>query len=112
MSPSLEQFSCGLDTYGLLQLVRNKKKLFQPVFCQSECLKWELETFEDMLEPNYSESGSSKKSLEIHSMKVFNDAIEKIYDEGILYALYPIKSICLLVRAAFPSVMTRNLFSI
>jgi len=78
---SLEQFVSGLETYGLLNVIRSNKSLFAPIFCQSDLLKWKFDVFGDLLDPQYGETGSSKKSSEINTMKAFNDAMESIFYE-------------------------------
>ena len=82
VTPCLEQLVEGLKTYGLLSIIRKEKELFQSIFCKNDLFEWNFDEFDDLFENEYSNDGSSKKRLEIDTVKAFTDAMEAIFYEG------------------------------
>ena len=65
----LQQLVSGLETYGILDLMKQNKEEFKTIFVKNDLLTWSVDVFHDLIEPEYSSSGSSKKTLEINIMK-------------------------------------------
>ena len=78
----LQQLVSGLETYGILDLMKQNKEEFKTIFVKNDLLTWSVDVFHDLIEPEYSSSGSSKKTLEINIMKAFVDVIESVFYEG------------------------------
>lgn len=81
-----------MKTYGLLSISRREKELFQSIFCKNDLFEWNFDEFDD--------AGSSKKRLEIDTVKAFADAMEAIFYEGMFYYsfLYFLVSFTVLVN--------------
>ena len=82
LTASLQQLVSGLETYGILDLMKQNKEEFKTIFVKNDVLTWSVDVFHDLFEPEYSSSGSSKKTLEINIMKAFVDATESVFYEG------------------------------
>lgn len=86
--PCLKQIADGMEQLHLISLVRKKPNFFYNLFCNQNKFRWDFETVEDSIRPNFSASGSNKREKEIDSYKSFIDCLEKIYhDEGIITIL-------------------------
>ena len=62
--------------------MKQNKEEFKTIFVKNDLLTWSVDVFHDLIEPEYSSSGSSKKTLEINIMKAFVDVIESVFYEG------------------------------
>ena len=62
--------------------MKQNKGKFKTIFVKNDLLTWSVDVFHDLIEPEYSSSGSSKKTLEINIMKAFVDVIESVFYEG------------------------------
>ena len=80
--PALDQLNCGLETYGLLKVIRKLPAIFKHVFCGTKSLNWTFQAFEEFLEPQFSSSGTSKRKSEIDCFKTFMDAVEMMFHES------------------------------
>ena len=80
--PALDQLKEGLKLYGLLNLAKENSSIFCYVFVDSSILSWTYDKFEEFVEPEFSEHGSSQKHLEVTVFKAFMDAMECIFLEG------------------------------
>ena len=69
VTPYLEQLVEGLNTYGLLKIIRKEKELFQSIFCKNDLFEWNFDVFDNQFEIEYSNDGSSMKRLEIDTMQ-------------------------------------------
>ena len=78
----LQQVVSGLETYGMLELMKQNKKEFKTIFVNNDLLTWSVDAFHDLIEPEYSSSGSSRRTLEINTMTEFVDATESVFYEG------------------------------
>ena len=86
--PCMKQIIDGMERLQLVSLVQNRPSFFYHVFCNQENLKWNFDSVEDSIRPNFSTEGSNKKEKEIDCYKSFIDCLEKIYhDEGIIFVL-------------------------
>ena len=61
--------------------MKQNKGKFKTIFVKNGLLTWSVDVFHDLIEPEYSSSGSSKKTLEINIMKAFVDATESVFYE-------------------------------
>ena len=62
--------------------MKQNKEEFKTIFVKNDLLTWSVDVFHDLIEPEYSSSGSSKKTLEINIMKAFVDVIESVFYKG------------------------------
>ena len=85
VTPCLEQLVEGLKTYGLLSIIRKEKESLQSIFCKNDLFEWNFDKFDDLFETEYSNDGSSKKRLEIDTVKAFTDAMAAIFYEGMFH---------------------------
>ena len=60
---------------------QNKEEL-KTIFVKNDLLTWKVDAFQELIEPEYSSSGSSRKTLEINTMKAFVDATKSTFYEG------------------------------
>ena len=62
--------------------MKQNKGKFKTIFVKNDLLTWSVDVFHDLIEPEYSNSGSSKKTIEINIMKAFVDATESVFYKG------------------------------
>ena len=62
--------------------MKQNKEEFKTIFVKNDLLTCSVDAFHDLIEPKYSSSGSTRKSLEINTMKAFVDATESVFYEG------------------------------
>ena len=78
----LQQLVNGLETYGIFDLMKQNKEEFKTILVINYLLTWSVNAFHDLIKPEYSSSESSRKTLEINTMKAFVDATESVFYEG------------------------------
>ena len=76
-----EQLVTGLETYGILGMMKQNKEEFKSIFVKNDLLTWSVEAFHDLMEPEYSSSGSFRKTQEIKTITAFVDATESVFYE-------------------------------
>lgn len=74
--PMLDQISCGLQLFGILDSIKKHQQLLEPVFTDSSFFKPSADTFLGNMLGNFSEQGSNAKLVEIDIYKYFTDFIE------------------------------------
>ena len=74
--PMLHQISSGLQAFGILDAIKKRPKLLEPVFTKSPFFKPNADTFIDNMVGSFSEDGSNDKLAEIDVYKYFTDFIE------------------------------------
>ena len=62
--------------------MKQNKEKFKTIFVKNDLLTWSVDVFHDLIESEYSNSGSSKKTIEINIMKAFVDATESVFYKG------------------------------
>ena len=62
--------------------MKQNKEEFKTIFVKNDLLTWSVDAFHDLIKPKYGSSGSSRKTLEINTMKAFVDAAELVFYEG------------------------------
>ena len=82
LTAPLQQLVSGLETYGILGMMKQNKEEFKSIFVKNDLLTWSVEAFHDLKEPEYSSSGSFSKALEINTMKAFVNVTESVFYEG------------------------------
>ena len=80
--PTMQQIVDGLQTFGLLSVVRANPLVFHNVFCPSKGLLWNFGYVEEMLLPMFSEKGSNRHKIETECYKSLLDGLENIYECG------------------------------
>lgn len=82
LSLAINEIAKGLETYGLMKVIKKQPDVFFHVFCPSTLLSWTTNLFFDKLSPTFSEEGSTKKETEINIFKWFKDFIERCFEDG------------------------------
>ena len=85
---ALTEIANGLSCYNMLALLKENVKLFEPVFCPSSLLVWEYEDFVDILSPEFSEEGTTKRYTEVNIYKLLIDFIESCFCDGMYVFIY------------------------
>lgn len=75
--PALLQIQSGLNTGGLLDAIKNKPDVCEPVFKSGNTFEITADEFLDEFEITYS-SSQLEKELEINTMKFFSDVVENL----------------------------------
>ena len=80
----IEALQEGLQYKGVLDKIRKRPALFEPVFvCSATSLsKWTEDSFNDLLRPDYNEQ-DRKKMVEVDTFQLFHECIEEFFNDGI-----------------------------
>ena len=79
---SLEHICQGLRLCDLLDVIRGNQEIFNFVFCVHNELQYNFDKIEDLLLPEFSQDGSSRKAQEINTLKVLVDCLELCCEQG------------------------------
>ena len=80
LTAPLQELVSGFETYGVLDMMKQNKEEFKTIFVKNDLLTWSVDAFHDLIEPEYSSSGFSRKTLEMNAMKAFVDVTESVFD--------------------------------
>lgn len=80
--PMLDQLISGLQSFGVLECIRNNRKELETVFVQSTVFTPTADVLLQSIETEFSETGSNKKEEEINIFKYFSDFVEDSEGSG------------------------------
>ena len=80
LTAPLQELVSGFETYGVLDMMKQNKEEFKTIFVKNDLLTWSVDAFHDLIKPEYSSSGFSRKTLEMNAMKAFVDVTESVFD--------------------------------
>lgn len=80
--PMLDQLISGLESFGLLETVRDKKSVLEPLFVaeRSGCFMPTADLLLDSIDGLFSDKGSNLKAKEVDIFKFFSDFIQDCSD--------------------------------
>jgi len=79
----MEQLMQGLEVYKLLDRIRENPVAFKLIFCHSDVLLWSYDVFNENLEVQFCDDGSSRKRMELSCYKAFLELCETSYYDGL-----------------------------
>lgn len=78
----LQQIIVGLEKFGLVSHMKGNPNVFKLMFCKSDVLTWDYETFVSSLSVVWSEQGSNQKVAELATYKAFIEMAEISFHDG------------------------------
>ncbi len=91
--PMVDQIREGLDVHGIVEILKEDRVNWQPIFTPSDTFSIDGDTFLDNVIPMYSDAGSNKYEKEINTYKAFSDCVQSMahdceYFSVLTYASY------------------------
>ena len=76
--PMLDQLIYGLELFGFLETLRDKKYVLEPLFVaeRSKCFLPTADLLLDNIDGQFSDEGSNHKAKEVDIFKLFTDFIQ------------------------------------